>query len=277
VERDGRYLLALDDASLEVDPALGGRVTALRASGRDLLTGTDLDAGNFGSTFWTSPQSQWGWPPVPEIDHAPYRVAVDGGVIVMHGEVSPALGVAVEKRFSADGERGCFALTYGIVNHGAAPVQMAPWEITRLRTGGLTFFPTGAGWYPPSNLAVRDDGEITWFAYDATVITDHQKLFADAKEGWIAHVDGDAILVKTFAVVARERQAPGEALVELYATPALTYIEVEEQGPFETIPPGGTLPWRVDWYVRQLPAGLVGAASGSAALVAFVRALVSGA
>ena len=149
VEREGRYLLALDDAALEVDPALGARVTALRVGGRDLLTGTDLDAGNFGSTFWTSPQSQWGWPPVPEIDHGPYRVAVDGGVIVMHGAVSPALGVSVEKRFSADGERGCFALTYGIVNHGAAPVQIAPWEITRLHTGGLTFFPTGAGSYPP--------------------------------------------------------------------------------------------------------------------------------
>ena len=124
---------------------------------------------------------------------------------------------------------------------------------------------------------MRDDGEITWFAYDATVITDHQKLFAAAKEGWVAHVDGDAILVKTFAVVPRARQAPGEALVELYATPALTYIEVEQQGPFDAIAPGGTLPWRVDWYVRRLPASLAGAASGSAALVAFVRALVSGA
>ena len=74
--RDGRHVLAWDDVSFEVDARTGGRVTALRLGGRNLLTGPEIDAGNFGSTFWTSPQSAWGWPPVPEVDHHEYR-AVD--------------------------------------------------------------------------------------------------------------------------------------------------------------------------------------------------------
>ena len=72
-------------------------------------------------------------------------------------------------------------------------------------------------------------------------MTDHQKLFADGREGWLAHVDGDALLVKTFAVVPRAAQAPGEAQIEIYATPAHTYVEVEVQGAYETIAPGAAL------------------------------------
>src|SRR5262245_53569577 len=101
--RDGRYLLELADVGLEVDPAVGGRITALRLGGRNLLTGPDVDPGNYGSTFWTSPQSAWSWPPVAEIDSAPYAAAPDGPMLVMRGPASPLLGVAIEKRVSADG------------------------------------------------------------------------------------------------------------------------------------------------------------------------------
>src|SRR5947207_14800898 len=81
--RDGRHLLSWDDVSFEVDARTGGRVTALRLGGRNLLTGPEIDPGNFGSTFWTSPQSSWGWPPVPEVDHAEYRASIEGSAIVM--------------------------------------------------------------------------------------------------------------------------------------------------------------------------------------------------
>src|SRR6476659_7306563 len=74
-----------------------------------------------------------------------------------------------------------------------------------------------------------------------------------AARGWLAHVDGDALLVKTFAVVPRAAQAPGEAQIEIYANPSHTYIEIEAQGAYETIAPGTALPWRVVWLVRRVP------------------------
>ena len=49
--RDGCHVLAWDDVSFEVDARTGGRVTALRLGGRNLLTGPEIDSGNFGSTF----------------------------------------------------------------------------------------------------------------------------------------------------------------------------------------------------------------------------------
>ena len=269
----GRHVLAWDDVRLEIDAATGGRVTTLRLGGRDLLSGAAADAANYGSTFWPSPQSAWGWPPLPEIDHAPYRVDVEPGAVVLRSAVSPALGVAVDKRIAADAGRGAVLFEFAIHNRGAAPIQLAPWQITRVPPGGLSLFPTGSGAFAPSNLAVREALGVTWYAYDAAAVTDHQKLFADGREGWLAHVDGDSVLIKTFAVVPRAGHAPGEAQIEIYATPAHTYVEVEAQGPYETIAPGATLSWRVAWLVRRLPAG-VPCAVGSAALLDFIRGAI---
>jgi len=276
VVEGGRHVLAWGDVRLEIDAATGGRVTALRLGGRDLLSGPSADAANHGSTFWPSPQSAWGWPPLAEIDHAPYQVHVEPGAIVLRSAVSPALGVAVDKRIAADAGRGAVLFEFSIHNRGAAPIQLAPWQITRVPPGGLSLFPTGSGGDPPcapSNLAVREALGVTWYAYDAAAVTDHQKLFADGREGWLAHVDGDSLLVKTFAVVPRAAQAPGEAQIEIYATPAHTYVEVEAQGAYETIAPGATLSWRVVWLVRRLPAGLPRAV-GSAPLLDFIRGAV---
>jgi len=273
VLRGGRYVVEAADAALEVDATTGGRITALLFGGRNLLTGPEVDAGNYGSTFWTSPQSQWGWPPVAEIDGAPYAASLDGDTLVLRGPASARLGVAIEKRFAGDAARGVLNLEYRVANVGPEATRLAPWEVTRVPPGGLTFFPTGSGSFPPSNLAVREAGGATWFAYDAAAIVGDQKLFADGREGWIAHVDGDALFVKTFAPVPRAEQAPGEAHIEIYANPAHTYVEVEQQGAYELIPPGGVLGWRVDWRVRALPPAIARAA-GSADLVAFVRGVV---
>jgi hypothetical protein len=272
----GRHVLAWDDVRVEIDGATGGRVTALRLGGRNLLTEPTADAGNFGSTFWPSPQSAWGWPPLAEIDHGPYRAEVEPAAVTMRSAINPALGVVVEKRFAADAARSAVTFDFAIHNRGEAPVQLAAWQITRVPPGGLSLFPTGAGVdppCPPSNLAVREALGVTWYAYDGAAVTDHQKLFADGREGWLAHVDGDAVLVKMFAIVPRAAQAPGEAQIEIYANPSLAYVEIEAQGPYETIAPGAALQWRVVWFVRRVPSD-VPRTVGSAPLLDFIRGAV---
>ena len=129
-------------------------------------------------------------------------------------------------------------------------------------------------WQLASDLPAREEGGVTWLQHDAAVIAGHQKLFADTREGWIAHLDDDVLFVKTFTVVAREQHAPGEAQVEIYAASAHRYLEIEVQGPCETIPPGGAATWVVDWRLRRVPhrierglgsagLGLSGTGSGS--------------
>ena len=156
--------------------------------------------------------------------------------------------------------------------------MFAPWEITRVGPGGLTFYPTGAdaprsgGGFalPPTQTAAG----CTWYQHPGTAPGANQKLLADGSGGWLAHVAGDVVLVKKFADVPLGMAAPSEAEIEIYVDGQGHYVEVEEQGAYQPVPAGQTLTWPVTWIVRPLPAG-IDATAGSADLVAFVQSLVS--
>ena len=250
------------ETELVVDGALGGRITRFSLAGRNVLTGPEVNDLNFGSTFWTSPQAAWGWPPPIEHDSEPYtahRAGENGAAGVFTGKPDPKLGLAVTKTFFVDGPRAVVTIEYGLHNHAAEPRTVAPWEISRHHIGGLTFFPTGAGVEVGSTLAVKTEAGAVWFDYDAGAITDHQKLFAHGSEGWICHLARGAgradglMLVKAFPETARAAQAPGEAALEIYADPKHTYIEVEQQGAYQPLAPDESRTWRVSWALRPAP------------------------
>ena len=93
---------------------------------------------------------------------------------------------------------------------------------------------------------------MAWFAHDPKTNARKGKLFADGEDGWIAHVDGELLFVKVFPPVAREKQAPGEAEVELYVDPAGAFVEVEQQGPYEVLEPGQSATWQCHWLLAKL-------------------------
>ena len=77
---DGRYVFRANELELEVDPALGGRITRFSLAGANILTGPEVVARGdgtvpnmYGSTFWTSPQSAWNWPPETALDSDPLQ------------------------------------------------------------------------------------------------------------------------------------------------------------------------------------------------------------
>jgi hypothetical protein len=243
---------------MEVNPVCGARICSFSLEGRNILTGPDADPGNFGSTFWTSPQSDWEWPPVPEIDHLPYRVVEAGPSWLCVGALSAKLGLLVTKRFVTLPERDGFGVEYAIANQSAHARRVAPWEITRV-AGGLTLFATGAQRIPhpvlPEPAIVELEGT-TWYRYDRAQVKTDQKLFAHSHGGWLAHVvDGD-VLIKEFDVVPVERQAPGEAAIEIFASGLKDYIEIEQQGPYDVIAPWASCRWRVNWFLRRVPTGI---------------------
>jgi len=266
---------------LEVDAALGGRITRFSLGGRNVLTGPDVNDLNFGATFWTSPQAARGWPPPVEHDSDAYtahQAGEAGAVGVFAGKPDAKLGLSVSKSFFVDGARAAVTIKYGLKNHAAEPRTVAPWEISRHPTGGLTFFPVGDAVESGSTLAVKTEAGAVWFDYDARAITDHQKLFAHGSEGWICHVDRarELMLVKSFPEIARASQAPGEAELEIYADPKHTYIEVEQQGAYQPLAPDETRTWRVTWTLRPAPA-TDDVRPGNTALLTAARVLASSA
>lgn len=270
-ERDGKYQLEVGELSIEIDPSAGGRISRLRFAGQDLLTSPDVDATNWGSTFWPSPQQRWGWPPVPELDSQPYTGGISGDAIVLTSQVGQRAKVKVSKRFSARAEPAALDVEYTLTNEDSSAISWAAWEVSRVAPGGLTFFPTGSKTVN-SALAVVGMGAITWYEHEPNMLPmEGRKYSADGAGGWLAHVAGDTLLVKKWSDVPAEQQAPApEAEIAIYAAPR--YVELEPQGPYTQLMPGESLTWSVRWIVQRLSPD-ARAELGNAALVELAQSL----
>lgn len=274
----GKYSLSLGSTYLELDPANGARMTALRVggpTGPNLLADASVTGqdDNWGSTFWPSPQN-WAWPPtdsgsIDAINTLPYAAVLSGDTLTLTGEVnSTAPMVSVTKKFSPDLVKLAIVIDYTMTNGGATPVIVAPWEITRVASGGLTFYAEASEpvVHDPNMVlppTTSTDG-VRWYQHDPSVI-EPTKFFADGK-GWIAHAAGDLLLIKSFPDLRPEDSPTGEAEIEIFAAPK--YVEVENQGAVRTLASGESLHWTVHWYARKLPTPAV---VGSADLVAYVQ------
>jgi hypothetical protein len=278
-EKNGLYAIKVQNQVLEVDPAIGGRITSLKLDGKDFLTGKDVNDFNWGSTFWNSPQSDWNWPPSAELDNKPYSAKVEGDKLIMTSEKDPKTGLVVTKTFSGNIKNGCFTLKYTITNQSDKPQKVAPWEVTRVHTNGIAFFPMGRGekWGGLLPLTTEKNG-ICWFTYKESGLPTKgdRQLYTDGAEGWLAELNGDVVLVKKFPDIPLEKNAPKEGEVELYASPVApgkSYVEIEHQGAYEELAPGASSNWEVSWFLRKLPAGIKPTAENPA-LVSYARKLI---
>ncbi len=271
----GMLTLELGDVRFVVDSHSGGRITSFRLGGTEALTGPELDPNNYGSTLWTSPQSDWGWPPPAEFDELPFVITPDPeGAIAMTGPASGALGVRLAKRFWVDHALGAIVLEYAIQNVTATPKRYALWEVSRVPARALSFYATGTSLAGPLRLEQRAGG--TWYAHDPRVLSEvGQKAYGDAGLGFLAHVlPGRVLFVKAFVNPPPDLHAPGEGAVEIYGNDR--YVELEVQGPYGAIDPGAwSQPWAVRWYLRPIPAQ-VDPTLGNAELLAFAAGVADG-
>lgn len=278
IEREGLLVLEFDSLVFTVDPAFGGRIVSVRVGDDELLTNSSVHPENWGSTLWTSPQNDWGWPPPSGVDSDPYTFTVSDDSFHLIGPETEFAGktVTVEKDFAADFERGGVTATYLVRNTGSSTFSLAAWEVSRVASGGLTFFPTGNAASTPdgsSPLEVDAAEGVTWFDSAAHPPDGSpKKLNADGKEGWVAHVTGDVLLIQSFTDLPASAAVPGDGEVEIFAQTAADggYVEVENQGAYLELAPEASLSHTVTWIVRRVPANVV-VEVGSPTLLAFVR------
>jgi hypothetical protein len=120
----------------------GGRITAWKLNGRNVLAEAKNLRLPHGSTFWPSPQRDWRWPPPEALDSRPYLVAFDppNASITMDSVRDEALGLQLTKRYSIAPALLAIRIDYSMLNTGQKPRGVAPWEVTRIPPGGTTFF-----------------------------------------------------------------------------------------------------------------------------------------
>ena len=272
---------------LEIDSAVAARIVTFSIDDLDVLV--DNMGNSTGSVFWTAPQSEWndnGWPPPDALENSAYTGSSKDGVLTMKGPTWDG-GLSVTKRFWGNSEHQAITIEYTISNATKAAVTKAPWEVTRVYPGGLTFFPNAE---PAARLGNQSFLEVPftsaegalWFKYEATEFTQDVKGGADGLEGWAAHVmcgtgleractgtnTKSPVLIKMWP--DQSEPAPEEREVEIYANAGHNYVEFEQQGAYESIPAGGSLVWTVHWLLRYLPSD-VAPTAGSKELLDWVR------
>jgi len=114
-DRQSSKQLKVGDVTMTVYPTKGGKIMSLKYKDQEAISQLTMQEA-FGSTFWTSPQKEWNWPPVPEFDKQPYTVEEKDGHLVMTSAVNGRLGYRIRKDFSTDAKDGAIVITYSIIN-----------------------------------------------------------------------------------------------------------------------------------------------------------------
>jgi hypothetical protein len=253
-DNDGKYTLQNGERTMVIDAAKGGKILSLKYGEREVISQLRWPEA-FGSTFWTSPQKEWNWPPVPEYDKRPYTVEQKDGVLTLTSEVSERMKYRIRKAFAVDERDGAFVITYTIINESDEVRRVAPWEITRVQNeGGLIFFEAPVEGITPSGLMdFKDAFGAAWYQTDET--NGNRKVNADGK-GWLAYYNNGLLLVKQFDDLDASQPAPDEAEIQVYVNRGKAHIELESQGAYTTLQPKETVSWTVRWYLQpsDLPA-----------------------
>lgn len=244
------YTLQAGNTVMSIDANYGARIFSLKKDGEEMLS--ELEMPNmFGSTFWTSPQAEWNWPPVREIDSMPYSVYEAEGQLIMTSQLSPKIKIRIQKIFEVDPEDNAFVITYRMINESGMVKRVAPWEITRVLNQGAVFFDAPVSQITPAGLMpFVDNHGLSWMWIDKDY-TQNRKINSDGK-GWLAYLHNNTVLIKRFPDIDPSQAAPGEAEIQVYIHRGDVYVELENQGAYTTLQPNDQMDWTVRWYVKTL-------------------------
>lgn len=262
---DSKYSLSAGDLTMTVDAGKGAKVLSFQYKGKEVLS--QIQRPNaFGSTFWTSPQSEWNWPPVPEYDSRPYTAEQKNGALVLTGEESARYHYRIRKEFRPAGN--CIEVTYSIINEAAVERKVAPWEISRVPSDGVIFFDATPETITPIGLLpITFQNEGSWYQVDEARA--NRKINADGA-GWYAYANDGLLLVKRFEDIDPTQPAPKESEVQVYVNAGKTFIELEAQGAYTSLKPGEALSWTVRWYLLPQDCG----SEPSQALMDLVKSVI---
>ena len=248
-DNDNMYELKVGDLTMTIDAAKGAKILSFKHKDAEVINQSRWPE-SFGSTFWTSPQKEWNWPPVQEFDKGTYTVEKRDDKLIMTSPVSERMKYRIRKEFAVDKKDLSIIVTYAIINESDETRQVAPWEITRVPNDGIIFFDAPLeGITPAGLLPMKAEHRAVWYTVDEA--NENRKINADGK-GWLAYCAKGLLLVKKFQDLKAEEPAPGEAEIQVYVNRGKSYIEIESQGAYTTLKPKEELTWTVRWYLKPV-------------------------
>ncbi len=249
---DDGFEIKAGKVTMKVSAKEGGKIMSYKYDDVEMLSQLRMQ-NQYGSTFWTSPQKEWNWPPVTEFDRGAYTVESDDSKqLVLTSQVARKLPFRISKQYTPDSKGKYIRVSYTITNKGEETRKVAPWEISRVVADeeGLIFFDAPVESITPANL-IPFNGEAGASWYNFETGSQNRKINADGK-GWLAYASNGLLMIKKFDDITSSQPAPDEAEIQVYVNQGKTYIELESQGEYKSLAPGEGLTWVVDWYLIPL-------------------------
>jgi len=257
---DDGFVIKAGNVTMTVSAKEGGKIMSYKYDDKEMLSQLRM-ANQYGSTFWTSPQKEWNWPPVTEFDRGAYTDETDASkssqTLLLTSQVARKLPFQIQKQYTPDPKGKFIRVSYTIINKGDTERQVAPWEISRVVAdeAGLIFFDAPVEGITPAGLIpFKGEAGASWYSFEQA--SQNRKINADGK-GWLAYAADGLLMIKKFDDLTPSQPAPDEAEIQVYVNQGKTYIELESQGEYRKLAPGESLTWTVDWYLISVKDELV--------------------
>ena len=257
---DDGFVIKAGNVTMTVSAKEGGKIMSYKYGETEMISQLRMQ-NQYGSTFWTSPQKEWNWPPVTEFDRAAYNdeshlckrtFGENTQSLFLTSQIGRKLPFQILKQYAPDPKGKFIRVSYTIINKGDESRKVAPWEITRVISDeeGLIFFDAPVESITPANLIpFKGESGASWYNFETGA--QNRKINADGK-GWLAYSANGLLMIKKFDDINPSQPAPDEAEIQVYVNQGKTYIELESQGEYKTLAPGEGFTWDVDWYLIPL-------------------------
>ncbi|TET53618.1 MAG: hypothetical protein E3J64_03290, partial [Anaerolineales bacterium] len=202
-----------------------------------------------GHRLWHAPESK---PRTYAPDNAPVRIEDLGGPVRLTQDTEPSTGIQKEIDVRLDPSGAHATLTHRLRNNNLWPVELAPWSLTVMTTGGKAIMPLPPRGSHEENLlpaslaalwAYTDmtDPRWTWGQRYVMLQQDPkakspQKVGLSIPLGWAAYARGGHLFVKTFDYVAGAPYPDLGCNFEAFTNADM--LEVETLGPPTSLLPG---------------------------------------
>ncbi len=255
-----------DKVSMVIDAANGARIMSLKYDTTEVLSQNPAP-NMYGSTFWTSPQKEWNWPPVKEHDMGKYTVEKKkDGEIIMTSGLSERIPLRISKVFSAG--KSHISITYSIKNEGKEPRKVAPWEVSRVPGEGKIFFHASVDSIWPAGL-MNFKQEKQYAVFEIDKVDKQRKINVNGmpdksdkkvcpsckeynKMSCLMYANKGLLFIKRFPDLKAGEAAHGEDEIQVYVHQNAMYCELEEQGAYTLLKPGESLNWTVIWQLMPM-------------------------
>ena len=213
-----------------------------------------------GHRLWHSPEAR---PRTYVPDNDPVDVREEEGVLVAVQPTEPGTGIQKELRIKL--EDGGITVVHRLYNRGLWPVELAPWALSVMASGGVGIVPLPAEPSDPDKLLPNRvvvlwpysdmrDPRVLWGSKYVMLRQEPGnarpfKFGVNAQDGWAAYVKGELLFVKRFDYRSKCLYPDFGCSVEMYTNEWM--LELETLGPLVRLEPGEVTEHVERWFLVE--------------------------